>query len=73
MQMLPVPRQVRLTLIAAASLFMLPSTVFAQSFGGAFEGMQDRDQPIQIEFLLLTDGDGPNGDGFYLDDFTVDD
>ena len=32
-----------------------------------------QDQPIRIEFLLLSDDSGPNGDGFYLDDFTIDD
>ena len=29
--------------------FALPGMVLAQSFGGAFEGMQDSDEPIQIE------------------------
>ena len=32
-----------------------------------------QEQPIRIEFLLLTDDSGPNGDGFYIDDFTIDD
>ena len=29
-------------------------------------------QPIQLEWLLLSDGNGPNGDGFFLDDVVID-
>ena len=34
---------------------------------------EQRGIPIILEWLLLTDGDEPNGNGFYLDDVVVDD
>ena len=54
------PRSALLVPFAALLVALLPALAAAQNFGGAFDGMRDSDEPVQIEAdrLEVVDGEG---------------
>lgn len=51
---------IRMTVVLALALVLMPAISSAQNFGGAFDGMRASDEPVQIEAdrLEVVDGEG---------------